>query len=254
MSTSKLIPETNYEDFTERSFEDIIGLLKAKYVFSSFHNPPKTPHLFWRHDVDFSVHRAYRLSVIEKENDVLGTYLFLPNSTFYNMQSRHIVDLICKIKDNGHDIGLHFDPSFYQDITSSEKLEERISQAAQSFEWTTGIKPTLISFHLYGEFQHLMPKQDFVCGMLNIYSQSIFDKYSYVSDSNGVWRHRSLPEVAKASQEDYLHILTHPEWWSPTPMSPRARIQRCIDGYAEFIGRDYDELIARFGRPNVGKI
>lgn len=254
MIPDKLMHEANFDDFTEQSFISIIASLKKKYTFSSFHNPPETPHLFWRHDVDFSVHRAHKLSIIEKENNVLATYLFHPNSTFYNLQTRHIVDLIWKIKENGHDIGLHFDPSFYPNLDSSEKLEEFISSAAQSFEWITGIKPTVISFHLYGDLQHILPKKEVVCGMINAYNQKIFDKYSYVSDSNGVWRHRRLIDVANESKEDYLHVLTHPEWWSPTPMSPRDRIQRCIDGYASFIGKDYDELIAKYGRPNLGKV
>lgn len=242
--------EHNFSDFTEESFETIIVLLKKKYIFSRFHNPPQKPHLFWRHDVDFSVHRAYKLSLIEKAHNVPATYLFHPNTPFYNLQSRHIVNLISKIKENGHDIGLHFDPSFYENAHISEELEEKIFQTAQSFEWITGIKPHAISFHLYGDLQHLLPKTDLVCDMLNIYSQKIFEKYSYVSDSNGVWRHRRLLDVAQKREEDYLHILTHPEWWTPTPMSPRQRIQRCIDGYKNFIECDYDALIAKYGRPN----
>jgi hypothetical protein len=66
-----------------------------------------------------------------------------------------------------------------------------------------------------------------------------------------VWRHRRLFDVLEKAVEDRLHVLTHPEWWTPEPMAPRARIQRCLEGQAAAVGKYYDDLVDGYGRPNV---
>jgi hypothetical protein len=57
--------------------------------------------------------------------------------------------------------------------------------------------------------------------------------------------------VLEAAAEERLQVLTHPECWTPEAMAPRQRIQRAIDGYAQAIGRWYDDALARFNRPNL---
>jgi len=39
-----------------------------------------------------------------------------------------------------------------------------------------------------------------------------------------------------------LQVLTHPAWWQDEPMSPMARVNRCIDGRAEKTRRKYYQL------------
>jgi hypothetical protein len=46
-------------------------------------------------------------------------------------------------------------------------------------------------------------------------------------------------------------VLTHPEWWTPMPLSPRARISRCVEGRAASMNAYYDDIVERSGRPNV---
>ena len=55
-------------------------------------------------------------------------------------------------------------------------------------------------------------------------------RYDYVSDSNGYWRFRRLDAVLADADVERLHVLTHPEWWPPEPMSPRARLERSARG------------------------
>jgi hypothetical protein len=86
---------------------------------------------------------------------------------------------------------------------------------------------------------------------VNAYGKGIWGSYGYCSDSNGIWRFRRLYDVLSEATEDKLQVLTHPEVWTPEPMSPRARIQRCIDGYAVSAGKYYDDVVSASGRPNV---
>jgi hypothetical protein len=95
------------------------------------------------------------------------------------------------------------------------------------------------------------PDDDVLCGMVNAYGRTIWSHYGYCSDSNGVWRHRRLFDVLEQAKENRLQVLTHPEWWTPTAMSPRSRIQRCLDGYAAAVGSYYDDELRGYGRPNI---
>ena len=95
-------------------------------------------------------------------------------------------------------------------------------------------------------------RNDTIAGLTNAYGAAIRDSYTYASDSNGYWRFKPLGDVIGAGH-DRLHLLTHPEWWTPTPLSPSARIDRCITGRAAATRRDYDALLAKAGRHNVGR-
>jgi hypothetical protein len=66
-----------------------------------------------------------------------------------------------------------------------------------------------------------------------------------------VWRHERLFDLLENPVHDRLHVLTHPEWWTPQAMNPRARLQRSLDGQSAAVGRYYDDLVDRYGRPNV---
>lgn len=240
----------SFGDFTESSYLNLLKIAKKNYVFSRFMNPIQEKHVLWRHDVDFSMHRALKLAKLENEVGVTSTYFLYPHSTFYNFLSRNILDLVLQIIELGHDIGLHFDPIFYQKNEKSS-LKRTIQREYKLIRDFTGVAPVAISFHLYGNLIKPMPEEDILVGMVNAYGPTIRKEYGYVSDSNGVWRFRRLQNVLEEAKENKLQVLTHPEWWTPEVLPPRARIQRCIDGYATFIGKDYDDLVNGAGRPNI---
>jgi len=75
--------------------------------------------------------------------------------------------------------------------------------------------------------------------------------YGCRSDSNGYWRFRRLREVLEVADDEKLHVLIHPSWWVPEPMSPRTRITRCIEGRVAKIARRYDQFLLEMGRENV---
>jgi hypothetical protein len=93
---------------------------------------------------------------------------------------------------------------------------------------------------------------DRIAGLVNAYGRTLRNDYEYVSDANGYWRHRRLIDVIADGRPARLHVLTHPGWWQLESMPPRQRIVRCVEGRAEWTLRDYDELLARAGRRNIG--
>ena len=117
------------------------------------------------------------------------------------------------------------------------------------FEYLLGVRPESVSFHLFGDLGHIVPKVDSLCGMVNAYGPTIQEKYSYISDSNAVWRYRNLEDVLLAAEDPYLHVLTHPEWWTPNPMTPKEKVKRCAEGYSNYLINKQQELMDAYGRP-----
>jgi len=245
--------KNSYSDFTEESYIKYLETAKAKYTFLSFYDALNNkPGILWRHDVDGSIHRAYKLAMIEQELGVFSTYFIYLNSDFYNALEKEVSQKISAISSMGHDIGLHFDPSFYDlSIEDTKKLEECVLNDKSILENVIGVKISAISFHnpdVGGNW--LSFPMDQICGLPSAYAPAIQENYVYCSDSNGYWRFKPLSTVLDENHQK-LHILTHPTWWTPEPLSPRDRVQRCIDGRAKDTGRKYDELLERLGRKNI---
>ncbi len=240
-----------FSDFTETSYAELLDIAKRQYAFARFVSRPEERHVLWRHDVDFSMHRALRLAEIEAEAGVTASYFLYPRSLFYNLLSRRIVDIARKIVGLGHDIGLHFDPTFYGDDMDRKTLFDKVAWEGRLLQDLFGVAPVAVSFHLFGVLRSPMLDDDVVSGMVNAYGATIRQTYSYISDSNGIWRFRRLRDVLEEGADDRLHVLTHPEWWTPEVMAPRTRLQRCIDGYAAAMGDSYDRILAESDRPNV---
>lgn len=242
---------SEYADFTEFSYRNMLVLAKKNYSFSRFGERAAGKTILLRHDLDASIHRAHAIATIEHEENVVSTYFLFIRCMYYNLFSSEVGDLIRKIIAMGHDIGLHFDPTHYGRRLENDELVRHIETERDILFSEFGVKPSAVSFHLYGVLEQPMPDDEFVGGLVNAYSSKLRETYSYVSDSNGVWLYRRLHDVLSEAKEDRLQVLTHPEWWTPEAMPPRARLQRAIDGYASAMGRWYDETVERSGRPNL---
>ena len=49
---------SDFSDFTESAYRDVLAQAISRYSFEPFGTESAAPHVLWRHDVDFSVHRA----------------------------------------------------------------------------------------------------------------------------------------------------------------------------------------------------
>jgi hypothetical protein len=242
---------TEFSDFTETNYRAILRLAHDRYRFARFGDDAIDRHVLWRHDIDTSMNRALRLAEIEAEEGVVTTYFLFPRSLYYNLLNEFTRTSVLKILALGHDVGLHFDPTQHRDPTVGGTLFDAIETERDLVLREFGVAARALSFHLYGVLDEPMPDDDIVCGLVNAYSKRLRENYGYVSDSNGIWRHRRLQNVLEDASEDRLQVLTHPEWWTPEVMAPRARLQRAIDGYAAAMERWYDDTLVRSNRPNL---
>lgn len=247
--------ENNYKylNFTENNYTYILNIAKKKFNFISFKDYKKYENtILWRHDIDLSIHRALNLAQIENKENIKSTYFFHFHNNFYNLLEEEIILFAKKILELGHELGLHFDPHFYHTIFGSNcdlikyvKIEKKLLE--ELFE----NKVVAISFHNPDTFLNFDTKKEKILDMVNVNSNYIKTHYAYCSDSNGYWRFERLEDILLKTDILKLHVLTHPGWWAPEPMSPRNRITRCIEGRVKSQHKRYDDLLKKYDRENI---
>ena len=61
-----------------------------------------------RHDVEYSVERAYELSKVEESMDFRSHFFFQWTNNSYNILSRRNMDMVKDMHERGQHIGLHY--------------------------------------------------------------------------------------------------------------------------------------------------
>jgi peptidoglycan/xylan/chitin deacetylase (PgdA/CDA1 family) len=240
----------NFSDFTTTNYRSLLQLAKDNYTFVDYANYAQSDQfIIWRHDVDFSMHRALKLALIERKAGVKATYFVLLHSEFYNLFEKEISDILKEIVNLGHDIGLHFD-SHYYDIKTEAELEEKLVMEKEIIEKFFGAKISSFCFHINNDFTLKCNKKSYA-GLINAFSAYFQKEIGYCSDSNGYWRFSRLEDILKEKKFKKLHVLTHPELWQDEIMSPKQRVYRCADMRAEKTKKWYDDVLARNGRENI---
>jgi hypothetical protein len=241
-----------FSDFTEENYVKLLRLAKKEFIFIGYDEALNDGrNMLWRHDIDYSIHRALALARLEHQNEVKSTYFIYIHSQLYNFFELESMRIAKEIVSLGHDLGLHADIEFYSDMDNSS-VEISIAREKELIENIIEHKLTAVSFH-QPEYRNSMSiKQNVYANMINAYSSIIFDRYFYCSDSNGYWRFCRLEDVLRDKSIASLQVLTHPEWWAPEAMSPAARIRRCINGRARSNWKSYCDELADCKRENVG--
>lgn len=240
--------EESYPQFTEAGYRELLRVAKARYAFRSFREFRDAPAgtVLWRHDLDFSVHRALALARIEAAEEVRATHFVLLHSGFYNALEAEVAERVREIVALGHDLGLHFDPRFHD----GRDLDDALARERALLEDLFATEVTAFSLH-NPDVAGWSDGRDEIAGMVNAYGSYLTKNYGYASDSNGYWRFAPLDEVLAHGEHERLQVLTHPEWWVPEPMSPRDRVSRAIDGRARRQHARYDEVMSAMRRENV---
>jgi len=240
----------HFTDFTRMHYSECIEIAKRNYSFITYSEAKEKDHcVLWRHDVDFSMHVAKKLALIEAEKQVKATYFIYPHCEFYNLFEKEIFLLVKDIQKLGHDIGLHFDSHFYN-IKSADQLGEALQKEKRLLESFFETEIKVFSFHNNNEFTMSCEEWEYG-GMINTYASFFKEEVDYCSDSHGIWRFSRLYDVLERAERSKLQVLTHPEWWQESPMAPRQRINRCINERAAKNIKYYDNLLVAMQRPNV---
>ena len=199
-----------------------------------------------RHDVEYSVERAYELARVESSMDFTSTYFFQWTNNSYNILSRKNKDLIKDIHERGHNIGLHF---ALNGMTDMEQIRAQILKEIRILNELFGF--TIDTFSIHRPSKDILRENIKLPGIINAYQDEFFTfgenitetsevAVKYLSDANHIWRY-GYPNEKNIVTYDKVQILTHPFAW-------------CKEGYDNFnnykalVNEKYVELIDSIDR------
>jgi|TARA_B100000315_G_scaffold256019_1_gene300893 hypothetical protein len=248
--------ESHVGDFTLASYRSVLRCARDSYRFVGYGDIPfGTRFVLWRHDCDISINRALRLAIIEHEEGVKATYFINLHSDYYNPLETKQSEIIMEIASLGHDLGIHFDPRYYETlhgVSGIGNLDRHVREESQICESFFGRRMAAVSFHNPSRImEHL--GDELLGGLVNCYSDRVSSSIPYVSDSNGYWRFRRLHDVVGAAEESCLQVLTHPVWWQDHPVQPWEKVVRSVDGRRQVTLDAYEAALERDCRLNLGK-
>jgi len=238
-----------FSDFTRENYRNLLRLAKDRYVFRTFDDYVDTESfVIWRHDVDTSLNSARKIAFLEADEGIESYYFIHLHNVFYNPLEKEMTDMVREIISKGHRIGLHFDTSYYN-VQDESQLERWLRFEANILRQIFEKEITAFSFHNPTVIATKCINERYA-GLINATSHYFRTSVGYCSDSNGYWRHDRLEDVLEEKTNGRLQVLTHPEWWQQTVMSPKERIWHCIDGRARKSKEWYEDMLAEFGREN----
>lgn len=211
--------------FKISTYEDLIKSVELTLRIKDYKN--HRAGLILRHDVDFSLDLAFEFSRIEKRNSIVSTYYILLTSDLYNPLSITSQKIINTMINEGFEIGLHFDPTAYGDI-SDEELKMKFFDEIRILEKAFNFKVESYSLHnpsIHGKY----PNYD---GIINAYNPDIFSDKCYISDSMFSFRGKDPIEFIKKSENQRIQFLTHPgQYFNEGKISYEKMVNIIVNNY-----------------------
>ena len=205
--------------FSYNEFRNLINMVQQHLPIIDYKDVKDNTKKFCilRHDIEFSIDRAYKLARIEKELGVVSTYTVQVRNNTYNALSEKNINLISKIRNLGHHIGLHQNPPSSLKL---DTLKDYIMRDITILEDSYGFEIDRFAFH--------RPKKEYLnCyveleNKINCYDRKFFHFFDkrpesldilYLADSNHKWKY-GYPLDFDFSKINKLQLLTHPFSWS----------------------------------------
>ncbi|MDR0910079.1 MAG: hypothetical protein LBM77_09980 [Spirochaetaceae bacterium] len=242
--------ELKTNSFCYAEYVKILNSIKNSgkaYSFAQLSNKPKEKFVIVRHDVEFSVERAYKMALVEHEHDFHSTYFFQLTNNAYNVLSEKNLRLINAIRNMAgntgwHEVGLHFHLHGLEDI---ELIKKRIKMEIDTMSAMMGFQIT--SFSIHRPPKEILRSNIALPGIINAYDKSFFeftddvDKYppkiKYMTDSRHHWNYNLYPDEDTIMKYDKVQILIHPYSWTETGYGSEENFDTLIqEEFKEYIG------------------
>ena len=203
-----------------------VGIYRIKDV------PKIKTGILLRHDLDSEIESALEVAEMEFDIGIRSTFYFLVSAQFYNVFSQRGREIITNIRHMGHEIGLHFDASIYEDAETGFRHEICI------MEEFFGEKVGSVSLH-NPSMSGIYPK---FAGIINTYDKNLFSERNYFSDSRFSFN-TNIKEIIEKAGEGVVQLLFHPTIY-------------CIRNKDEFPNAIfvYKTIIERFGNVLIGRL
>jgi len=228
--------------FSFDDYKEIIRIIKSTDRYMDYHKAlTSDKFILMRHDVEYSVERAYELAKVESSMDFTSTFFFQWTNNSYNILSRKNKDLIKDMHERGHTIGLHF---ALNGMTDMERIKKQIAKEMDILNSMFEFK--MDTFSIHRPSKDVLRENIKLPGIINAYQDEFFTfaenvtentpvSVKYLSDANHIWRY-GYPDEKNILENDKVQILTHPFAWCK-------RGYDNFDNYKSLIKEKYIELI-----------
>ena len=206
--------------FSYDYYKEIIRIIKSTGHQSSYKKAiNQDEFIIMRHDVEYSVERAYKLSKVEESMDFVSNYFFQWTNNTYNILSRRNMDMIMDMHERGQHIGLHFALNGMTDISQIKlRIEKELDILSDMFGFAVD------TFSIHRPSRDVLAENIHIDGKLNAYQDDFFTfaedvnentpvNVKYMSDANHIWRY-GYPDEKNIKGHKKVQILTHPFAWT----------------------------------------
>lgn len=165
-------------------------------------------YIVLRHDIDFAPAYSLRMAELEHEAGVASTFFVLVDGQFYNPLGKEVVEQLRRIRDLGHEIGLHFAVSSAADADLGREVAFRLEVLSA----IAGVTVRSYSQHdpvNAGFAQVTLPPGHHPCADATTVIRD--NDLLYVSDSAMMWRRYTFDSAL--DEDRNLCLLAHPHSW-----------------------------------------
>lgn len=206
--------------FSFDDYREILRIIQSTGLQAGYKEALKRDKfIIMRHDVEYSVERAYDLSKVEDSVDFTSTYFFQWTNNSYNILSRKNMDLVKDMRERGHVIGLHY---ALNGMTDMQLVRKQIVKEMNILSEMFGFEVDIFSVHRPSK--DILRENIKLPGILNAYQDDFFTfaenvteetpvAVKYISDANHIWRY-GYPDEKNILSHDKVQILTHPFAWT----------------------------------------
>ena len=180
-----------------------------------------------RHDVDFDLQSVIPMAEVELSAGVCSTFFLRLTTDYYNLLAPAGRRVVSFLREQGFQIGLHFDSGVYPQM-SAPGVEVAVGQQSEMLAGIVGLPVRVVSFHRPpSEILGWSPSS-----FLNSYaSEFMTERAKYLSDSGKHWREGCMCihgyELSRGSDQR-LQVLVHPEWWGADDAPLNTRIEKFL--------------------------
>lgn len=172
-----------------------------------------------RHDVEFSLERAYKMSLVESEMDFKSTYFIQLTNHSYNALSKKSIDMMLDMISRGHQIGLHYHLNGQKDAMA---VRDGVRDQLRIMSEMLGMPVTVYSFHR--PVKEVYYYNIRIEGTFNAYSPEFFTyaenvgedtqlEIKYIADSKHRWNY-GYPNFETFRLYPKIQLLIHPFSWT----------------------------------------
>lgn len=207
--------------FSYDEYKTIIHLIQTSHKAENFDTARyKSQFIIMRHDVEFSVSRAYQLALLEAKESFYSTYFFQLTNNAYNLLSLQNRQMINEIAQLGHHVGLHFHLNGLTDLSIiCSEIQKQIHILNEMFPFTIN------SFSIHRPTQAILKANLKFPNLINAYEDDFFSfvenmqlevpTICYLSDARHQWNYGLFPSLELFKHYNKIQILTHPYSWTP---------------------------------------